>query len=96
MEAASAKHYRWAHLPAENLKGGLTRRLISGERMMIAHVYFKMGDDVPRHRTSRAPTSSRARLHFRLGRMGERELMGVVVAWSSERRLESTIDAGVV
>jgi quercetin dioxygenase-like cupin family protein len=36
-------------LPAEPLKGTLTRKLITGERMMIAHVYFKKGDDVPQH-----------------------------------------------
>jgi ribosomal protein L16 Arg81 hydroxylase len=46
VEAATAKHYRWEELPAEQLKGGLTRRLIASDRMMIAHVYFKKGDDV--------------------------------------------------
>ena len=44
-----ARHYRWDDLPAEPLKGGLSRRLVTGERMMIAHVYLKQGDDVPRH-----------------------------------------------
>jgi hypothetical protein len=38
--SAQAAHYRWADLPAEPLKGGLTRRLITAERMMIAHVHF--------------------------------------------------------
>jgi hypothetical protein len=46
VEAESAKHYRWEELPAENLKDGLTRRLITGDRMMIAHVYFKKGIDL--------------------------------------------------
>jgi quercetin dioxygenase-like cupin family protein len=45
----NARHYRWDDLPAEPLKGTITRRLITGERMMIAHVYLKKGDDVPRH-----------------------------------------------
>ena len=49
IEAATAKHYRWQELPAEELKGGLTRRLITSDRMMIAHVYFKKSVDVPRH-----------------------------------------------
>jgi quercetin dioxygenase-like cupin family protein len=44
-----ATHYRWDDLPAEPLKGTITRRLVTSERMMIAHVYFKAGDDVPRH-----------------------------------------------
>lgn len=46
---AAVTHHRWSDLPAEPLKGTITRRLVSGERIMIAHVYFKTGDDVPRH-----------------------------------------------
>ena len=42
-------HYRWDDLPAEPLKGTITRKLVTGERMMIAHVYLKKGDEVPRH-----------------------------------------------
>lgn len=45
----SVPHYRWEDMPEEKLKGGLTRKLISGERMMLAHVYFKKGADVPKH-----------------------------------------------
>ena len=45
-DAAAARHVRWADLPAEPLKDGLPRRLVTGERMMIAHVYFKKGDYV--------------------------------------------------
>jgi quercetin dioxygenase-like cupin family protein len=44
-----ARHYRWAELPAEPMKGGITRQLITGDRMMIAHVRLKKGDEVPRH-----------------------------------------------
>jgi quercetin dioxygenase-like cupin family protein len=42
-------HHRWADIPAEQLRGGITRRLVTGERLMLAHVYLKKGDDVPRH-----------------------------------------------
>jgi len=43
------RFYRWDDLPAEQLKGTITRRLVTSERMMIAHVYLRKGDDVPRH-----------------------------------------------
>ncbi|HEY2037312.1 MAG TPA: cupin domain-containing protein [Steroidobacteraceae bacterium] len=43
------RRYRWDDIPVEQLKKGLTRKLITGDRMMIAHVYFKSGEDVPRH-----------------------------------------------
>jgi quercetin dioxygenase-like cupin family protein len=49
VDASTAMHYRWDKLPAEPLKGTISRRLVTGERMMIAHVYFKKGDDVPLH-----------------------------------------------
>jgi quercetin dioxygenase-like cupin family protein len=42
-------YHRWSEIAAEPLKGGITRKLITGERMMIAHVHLKKGDDVPRH-----------------------------------------------
>ncbi len=49
LDAARAKHYRWDDMAAEPLKAGLSRRLITSERMMIAYVYLKKGADVPRH-----------------------------------------------
>jgi quercetin dioxygenase-like cupin family protein len=45
----SVTHHVWAQIPAEPLKGTITRKLVTGERMMIAHVHLKKGDDVPRH-----------------------------------------------
>ena len=46
----SVTHHRWDRIPEEALRGTITRRVITGERTMIAHVYLKKGDDVPRHR----------------------------------------------
>jgi quercetin dioxygenase-like cupin family protein len=42
-------HYRWGDIPAEELKRGLSRKLITGERMMIAQLSLKSGEEVPRH-----------------------------------------------
>jgi len=77
IEAAGAKHFRWENLTAEKLKDGLTRRLITGERMMIAHVYFKKGIDVPRHSHENEQITYvlEGALHFHLGENGERELI---------------------
>jgi quercetin dioxygenase-like cupin family protein len=44
-----AVHQRWASIPLESMKGTITRRFVSSERIMIAQVYFKKDDDVPRH-----------------------------------------------
>jgi quercetin dioxygenase-like cupin family protein len=49
VDPLSATHYRWEDLPKEALKPDLQRRLISGERMMLAHVYLEKGCIVPKH-----------------------------------------------
>ena len=42
-------HYRWADIPLEKVTDMLDRRLITGNRMMLAHVYLKKGCVVPKH-----------------------------------------------
>ena len=49
MEQRSVTHYRWADIPKEKLSDVLDRKLITGDRMMLAHVYLKKGGIVPRH-----------------------------------------------
>jgi quercetin dioxygenase-like cupin family protein len=47
--ASGAVHYRWDDVPKETLKADLDRRLISTDRMMLAHVYMQQGCIVPKH-----------------------------------------------
>jgi unsaturated pyranuronate lyase len=49
MDQRSVTHHRWADMPKEALSDVLERRLITGDRMMLAHVYLKQGAVVPRH-----------------------------------------------
>ena len=49
MNSAGTTLYRWADLPKERLKPDLQRRLISTERLMLAHVYLEKGCLVPMH-----------------------------------------------
>ena len=46
---AELKKYRWDDMPTEALNAGLGRRLITGDQVMVAHVYFTEGTEVPRH-----------------------------------------------
>ena len=46
---ASATHYKWDEMPKEKVTDMLERRLITGDRMMLAHVYLKKGCVVPKH-----------------------------------------------
>jgi quercetin dioxygenase-like cupin family protein len=47
--ARSVTWYRWEELPREKVSAMLERRLITGDRMMLAHVYLKKGCIVPKH-----------------------------------------------
>ena len=49
MNNLGATRYRWENLPLETLKPDLTRRIISTERVMLAHVYLDKGCVVPTH-----------------------------------------------
>jgi quercetin dioxygenase-like cupin family protein len=48
-QEAKATLHRWEAIPREQLNEKLQRRLITGDRMMIAHIYLKKGCVVPRH-----------------------------------------------
>jgi quercetin dioxygenase-like cupin family protein len=101
----SAKHYRWADLPAEPMKGGITRALITGDRMMIAHVRLKKGDEVPTHSHENEQITYilEGALHFWLGPKGDREQTVragevLVIPSNLEHRavaLEDTLDVDV-
>ena len=71
------RRYRWDDMPAEQLKPGLSRKLITGERMMIAHVYFKNGEEVPRHSHENEQVTYilSGALHFWFGADDEQEVI---------------------
>jgi unsaturated pyranuronate lyase len=41
--------FRWEDMPKETVNELLDRRLVTGDRIMLAHVYIKKGCIVPRH-----------------------------------------------
>lgn len=45
----SARHVRWEELPRERVTDDIARRLVTGDRIMMAHVYLDEGSVVPRH-----------------------------------------------
>ena len=49
MGQPKATWHRWDDMPKERVSDLLERRLITGERMMLAHVYLDKGCIVPRH-----------------------------------------------
>jgi quercetin dioxygenase-like cupin family protein len=48
-ETQTVTLYRWEDMPVETVTPLLGRRLITGDRMMLSHVYLKKGCIVPWH-----------------------------------------------
>jgi quercetin dioxygenase-like cupin family protein len=64
-------------MPKERVSELLQRRLITGERMMLAHVYLDKGCIVPRHSHDNEQLTYilEGALHFWLGENGEEEVV---------------------
>lgn len=50
MAEAKAVVTRWDEVPLEPMRGGMSRRYVHSENMMVAQVNFVKGDGVPAHR----------------------------------------------
>ena len=49
MKTSDVTLYRWDEMPKERVTDQIDRRLVTGERIMLAHVYLTKGSVVPRH-----------------------------------------------
>ena len=47
--ASGCTFYRWTDMPKETVTSQISRRLVTGDRMMLAHVYLEKGAIVPQH-----------------------------------------------
>lgn len=82
--------HRWEDIPKERLSGLLDRRLITGERMMLAHVYLKKDCVVPMHQHENEQLTYilKGALHFFIGNQDEE---GVVVREGEVLHLPSNV-----
>lgn len=71
------QHHRWSDIPEEPMKGTITRRMITGGRMMIAQIFLAKADFVPQHTHHNEQLSYviSGALRFRLGASGEHEVV---------------------
>jgi quercetin dioxygenase-like cupin family protein len=97
--------YRWADMEKEKVSDLLERRLITCERMMIAHVYLKKGCIVPKHSHENEQITYilEGALRFWIGEDGSDELIvsaGEVLTIPSNvphkaEALEDTLDVDI-
>lgn len=105
MSERQVTFYRWNDMPIEKVTDTLDRRLITGDRMMLAHVYLKKGCVVPKHQHENEQLTYvlDGALHFWIGEHGEQELTiraGEVLhipsmVWHKAEALEDTLDVDI-
>lgn len=101
----SVRHFRWDDMPIEQVKEGLGRRLVTGERMMLAHIYLDKGSVVPLHSHDNEQLTYvlEGALHFWIGEDESEEVIvraGEVLhipSWVPHKAvaLEDTLDVDV-
>ena len=76
MSDAAVRHFRWSDLPEERVTDVITRKLITGDGMMLAHVYLKKGALVPQHshHNEQLTYILSGALHFRIGANRDQEV----------------------
>jgi quercetin dioxygenase-like cupin family protein len=98
-------HYQWESMPKETVSPLLARRLITGERTMLAHVYLKKGCVVPRHQHDNEQLTYilDGALRFWIGEDERQEMViraGEVLhipsnVWHKAEALEDTLDVDI-
>jgi quercetin dioxygenase-like cupin family protein len=104
-KTATVTHHRWDDMPKEKVTEQISRRLVVGERMMLAHVYLAKGGIVPRHAHENEQLTYilEGALRFWIGENGEQEIVvraGEVLVIPSNvphraEALEDTLDVDV-
>ncbi len=97
--------FRWNDMPKEKVTDQISRRLVTGEKMMLAHVYLDKGAVVPKHQHHNEQLTYilEGRLRFWIGEQGEETLdvgPGEVLhipsnVWHRAEALEDTLDIDV-
>jgi quercetin dioxygenase-like cupin family protein len=105
MSHTEARHFRWDDMPREPVTDSISRRLVTGERMMLAHVYLDRGAVVPKHEHDNEQITYilEGALRFWLGEHGQEEIVvraGEVLHIPSHlphkaEALEDTLDVDV-
>ncbi len=105
MSTTQTQFYRWEDMPRERVSDLLERRLITADRMMLAHVYLEKGCIVPTHSHENEQLTYvlSGALHFWIGENGEEEVTiraGEVLVIPSHvvhkaEALEDTLDVDI-
>jgi quercetin dioxygenase-like cupin family protein len=104
-KTSTVAFHRWSDMPKERVTDQIDRRVVVGERMMLAHVYLAKGSVVPKHSHENEQLTYilEGALKFWIGEDGAQELIvraGEVLVIPSNvphkaEALEDTLDVDV-
>ena len=102
---SAVRFFRWEDMPRERVTSLLERRLITGDRMMLAHVYLARGCIVPKHSHENEQLTYilEGALRFWIGEDEAEEIVvraGEVLhipsnVWHKAEALEDTLDVDI-
>jgi len=102
---STVRHFRWDEMPKETVTDQLSRRLVTGDRLMLAQVYLDKGCIVPKHSHENEQITYilEGALRFEIGEDGAEEIVvraGEVLHIPSNvphmaEALEDTLDVDV-
>ena len=105
MPHTDVRHFRWTDIPEERVTDVISRKLITGDGMMLAHVYLKKDAVVPQHshHNEQLTYIISGALHFYIGADRKQEVIvraGEVLHIPSHvvheaRALEDTLDVDI-
>ena len=77
MPDTAARHFQWSDVPEERVTDLISRKLITGDGMMLAQVFLKKGAIVPQHshHNEQLTYILEGALHFHIGENGEEEIV---------------------
>jgi len=79
---STVTHYSWDEMEKETVSDTIKRRIVTGERAMLAHIYLDKGAHVPKH------SHDNEQITYLLE--------GVLKFWIGEEREELVLNAGEV
>lgn len=69
--------HKWSQIEAEDLGRGISRKFVTGPRLMVAHIELAEGAEVPEHSHKNEQISYvlKGTLRFRIGANGEQKVV---------------------
>ncbi len=93
MSKSPVRHEKWSEIEHEKVTDDISRRLFTGERLMLAHVYLEKGAIVPTHSHENEQVTwiIEGALRFWIGEEGSDDVRELVVSAGEVLHIPSNV-----